>query len=413
VDQRRLELGLRSETIRRANLSAIVRALHVEGPLSRSELGARTGLTRSGIRILIGELAAAGLVEERNGRLLGMPGRPSTVVRLRSERAVVLALEIAVDYLAAAIVGLGGEVLRSARSERPRTRASSDVTVADLVTLARSLAPFDDVRGDEQLVGIAVAFAGIVRRSDGVVVMAPNLGWSDVPLGRLIGEALGNSHAVLVANEADLGALAEHRRGAGVAVSDLLFVSGEVGVGGGLVNDGRPMTGAFGYGGEIGHIPVNPNGAPCGCGSVGCWETEIGETALLALAGLPVDGGRHAVDEAMRRAHAGDATCIAAFDHVARWLGRGIAGLVNVLNPEMVILGGLFARIYPLIEEQVKLEVARLSLRPSSAVVSIVPSALGVEAPLLGAAELAFEQLLDDPTSVSESSVFTEWRVVA
>src|SRR4051794_32483655 len=228
MDQRRLELGLRSETIRRANLSAIVRALHVEGPLSRSELGARTGLTRSGIRILIGELAAAGLVEERNGRLLGMPGRPSTVVRLRSNRAVVLALEIAVDYLAAAIVGLGGEVLRSARIDRPRTRASSDVTIADLVGLARGLEPLDTTPGnDEQLVGIGVAFAGIVRRGDGVVVMAPNLGWSDVPLGRLIGEALGTTHGVLVANEADLGALAEHRRGAGAAVDDLLFVSGE------------------------------------------------------------------------------------------------------------------------------------------------------------------------------------------
>jgi predicted NBD/HSP70 family sugar kinase len=414
VDQRRVELGLRSETIRRANLSAIVRALHVEGPLSRSELGARTGLTRSAIRVLIGELTSAGLVEERSGPPLGSPGRPSTVVRLRPQCAVVLALDIAVDYLAAAIVGLGGEVLRSARIDRPRARASSDATIADLVGLARGLGPLnDDPRSDEHLVGVAVAFAGIVRRSDGVVVMAPNLGWTDVPLGHPIAEALGTKTDILVANEADLGALAEHRRGAGAGVGDLLFVSGEVGVGGGLFFDGRPMTGAFGYGGEIGHMPLNPQGSECGCGSIGCWETEIGETALLALAGLPTDGGRAAVDEAMRRAKLGDARCVAAFQHVATWLGRGIATLVNVLNPSLVIVGGLFARIYPLIEEQMKLESARLSLRPSSAVVSIVPSALGVEAPLLGAAELAFEQLLDDPTSIGEPRALTDWRVVA
>ncbi|MEO6350567.1 MAG: ROK family transcriptional regulator [Candidatus Limnocylindrales bacterium] len=414
MDQRRLEFGLRSETIRRANLSAIVRALHIDGPLSRSDLGARTGLTRSSIRVLIGELAASGLVEEGSGQLLGIPGRPSTVVRLRSERAVVLALEIAVDYLAAAIVGLGGDVRRSARIDRERTRASSEATIADLTAVARTLAPLDEGRdGDEQLVGIGVAFCGIVRRIDGVVVMAPNLGWWDVPLGKLVAEALGTSHHVLVANEADLGALAEHRRGAGALADDLLFISGEVGVGGGVIIDGRPMAGAFGYGGEVGHMPLNPSGTRCGCGSIGCWETEVGETALLALAGLPIDGGRAAVDEAASRAGAGDVHCREAFDHVGKWLGRGIATLVNVLNPRVVILGGLFARIYPLIEEQMKLEAAALSLRPSSAVVSIVPSALGVEAPLLGAAELAFERLLDDPTSVAENYVFEDWRVVA
>lgn len=414
MDPRRVELGLRSETIRRANLSAIVRALHVDGPLSRSELGARTGLTRSAIRVLIGELTAAGLVTEASGPLLGQPGRPSTLVRLRSDRAVVLALEIAVDYLGAAVVGLGGKVLRSRRVDRSRAQTSADQTVAALVRLARSLGASDTPRrDDEQLVGIAIAFCGIVRRSDGFVVMAPNLGWSDVPLGEMVADALGTAHRVLVANEADLGALAEHRRGAGAAFDDLLYISGEVGVGGGVILDGRSMTGAFGYGGEIGHLPLNPNGRQCGCGSWGCWETEVGETALLERAGLPIDGGRAAVDELLRRAAAGDYLAAAAFDEVGAWLGRGIAGLVNVLNPSAVIVGGLFARIYDNIEAQTKREAARLALRPSSAVVSIVPSALGVEAPLLGAAELAFEHLLDDPTSVTETSVYTEWRVVA
>ncbi len=414
MDQRRVELGLRSETIRRANLSTVVRALHLEGPLSRSDLGSRTGLTRSAIRILIGELSAAGLVEERSGQLLGMPGRPSTVVRLRSDRAVVLALEIAVDYLAGAIVGLGGKVLRSTRIDRSRTETSADETIADLARLARSLGDLDFSATDhEQLVGVAIAFCGIVRRSDGVVVMAPNLGWSEVPLGELMADVLRAPHRVLVANEADLGALAEHRRGAGVLVDDLLYISGEVGVGGGVILDGRSMTGAFGYGGEIGHMPLNPGGSQCGCGSTGCWETEVGETALLAHADLPVEGGRQAVEELLRRAAAGDARAEAAFDHVGRWLGRGIAGLVNVLNPSVVICGGLFARIYPNIEAQTKREAAKLALRPSSAVVSIVPSALGIEAPLLGAAELAFEHLLDDPTSVTEGTTYTEWRVVA
>lgn len=392
--------------MRRANLSTIVRALHVEGPLSRSELGARTGLTRSGIRVLIGELAHAGLVDEGSGSSLGSPGRPSVLVRLRADRAVVLAMEIAVDSMAAAVVGLGGIVLRSKRVDRSRARVTVDETVGDLARLVQDL-------GVSDVAGRAVAFAGIVRRGDDIVAVAPNLGWHEVPLGRLLADALGTPDRVLVANEADLGALAEHRRGAGISVDDLLFIQGEVGVGGGVIVDGRPMTGANGYGGEIGHFPVNPSGSACGCGSVGCWETEVGESALLALAGQPIDGGRVAVDAVLRRAMAGDKAALAALDHVGNWLGRGIAGLVNIFNPRLVVVGGIFHRIYPFIESPIAAEVGRLALRPAAASVSIVRSALGVNAPLFGAAELAFEALLDDPMSMVESIDRTDWRVVA
>ena len=408
-----MELGLRSETIRRANLSAIVRALHCDGPLSRSELGARTGLTRSAIRVLIGELSAAGLVDELNGPLLGTPGRPSAVVRLRPGRAVVLALEVAVDYLAAALVGIGGHVLRIRRVDRSRARVSVEETIRDLVALANTLTE-DDARNDiEELVGVAVAFAGIVRRTDDVVAMAPNMGWREVPLGDLLARALGTKLRVIVANEADLGALAEQRRGAGAGVQEMLFISGEVGVGGGLIVDGRPMTGATGYGGEIGHMPLNPAGGACGCGSFGCWELEVGEQALLALAGHPIDGGRTEVDRVLDDARRGDAQALAAFNQVGAWLGRGVAGLVNVLNPQLVVLGGLFQRIYEYVAPALRSEVQRLTLRPTAAVVTIASSSLGVDAPLLGAAELAFERLLDDPASFAESTSQAEWRVVA
>lgn len=263
------------------------------------------------------------------------------------------------------------------------------------------------------LVGIAVAFAGIVRRTDDVVAMAPNMGWREVPLGDLLAAAMGTNLRVMIANEADLGALAEQRRGAGTGVQEMLFISGEVGVGGGVIIDGRPMTGATGYGGEIGHMPLNPAGGACGCGSYGCWELEIGERALLALAGHPIDGGRTEVDRVLDDARAGNEQALAAFDHVGTWLGRGVAGLVNLLNPQLVVLGGLFQRAYPFVEPSLRSEAERLTLRPSAAVATIASSSLGVDAPLLGAAELAFERLLDDPASLAESSVHTEWRVVA
>ena len=411
MPHRRVELGLRSETIRRANLSAIVRELHFGGPLSRSELGARTGLTRSAIRILTGELVSAGLVDEETGPAVGTPGRPSAIVRLRSDSAAVLALEITVDYLAAAVVGLGGAVLRHKRVNRPRAAFSVDHMTAELVELIDDI----DARHNPPapLIGIGVGIAGIVRREEAVVAIAPNLDWHEVPFGRTLLDAIGMNLPLWLANEADLGALAEHRRGIAAGFDDVLYISGEVGVGGGLIVGGRQMAGAAGYGGEVGHIPLNPNGVACGCGSIGCWETEIGERALLERAGYPTDGGPQSIEALLRDARFGGEKPLAALQHVGSWLGRGIAALTNVLNPSLVVLGGQFERMFPFIRESLIATFTELALRPSARIVSIVPGSLGLDAPLLGAAELAFEELLDDPMLLAESAGSQEWRVVA
>jgi predicted NBD/HSP70 family sugar kinase len=392
----RLEpVGQRSETVRRANLSAIVRELHARGPLSRSELVTRTGLTRSAIRGLIGEFVGAGLVSEERAAPLGTPGRPSPLVRLNPGRATVLALEIAVDSLAVAIVGIGGSVIELVRVDRPRGHTSVDDIVADLAELTTTVRA--RVPSTDGLIGVGVAVVGIVRRSDGFVSMAPNLGWVDAPLGTSLARALELEVPISVANEADLGALAELRRGAAIGTDNVLFISGEVGVGGGLIVDGKPLTGVAGYGGEVGHIPVNPDGAACRCGSTGCWETEIGEGALLRLAGHPPEGGRSEVDAVLEEAAAGSPAAIAALDEVGRWLGFGLAGLVNVFNSQLVVLGGLFGRIHPFVAETLRNELDRRALRASRELVTVVPATLGVDAPLLGAAELAFEPLLVDP----------------
>ena len=395
--------------MRRANLSAILRAVHLHGALSRSDLVARTGLTRSTIRDLIQELAAAGLVREERGAPQGTPGRPSPLVRPNPAGATVLALEIAVDSLAVAIVGLGGEVLDEVRVDRPRGRLSVDETVADLVELSRLARARPPAR--DSVIGAGVAVVGTVRRHDGFVRMAPNLGWRDVPLGERLAPALGASQSIAVANEADLGALAEQRRGAAISFDHVLFISGEVGVGGGLIVDGRPLTGIAGYGGEIGHMPVNPSGTVCRCGSVGCWETEVGERALLLLAGHPPGGGRAEVDAVLREAASGAPAALSALDNVGRWLGVGLAGLVNILNPQLVVLGGLTGRIHPFVSQSLRSELDRLALQASRELVEVVPAALGVDAPLLGAAELAFEPLLEDPIAVVEARTGRRRRV--
>jgi predicted NBD/HSP70 family sugar kinase len=390
-------IGQRSETVRRANLGAIVRELHARGPLSRSELVAATGLTRSAIRGLIGEFVGAGLASEERAAPLGSPGRPSPLVRLNPGGVTVLALEIAVDSLAVAIVGLGGDVLEQVRVDRPRGHTSVEEIVADLAELAATVRA--RVPSSDNLIGIGVAIVGMVRRTDGFVSMAPNLGWTDVPLGNLLALSFDLRVPISVGNEADLGALAELRRGAAIGSDNVLFISSEVGVGGGVIVDGRPLTGAAGYGGEVGHIPVNKDGVACRCGSAGCWETEIGEGALLSRAGHPPDGGRSEVDAVLREAADGSPTALAALDEVGRWLGFGLAGLVNVFNSQLVVLGGLFCRIHPFVARSLADEFDRRTLPASRALVRIVPATLGVDASLRGAAELAFDAFLADPAA--------------
>ena len=272
-------VGQRSETVRRANLSAIVRELHERGPQSRSELVARTGLTRSAIRGLIGELAAAGLVTEERAapsRHAGPPV-PARPARTRTAPSSWPSRSL-VDSLAAALVGLGGETSR-ARPGRPAARCTLSVDeIVDRPGGARGV-----VRARRPtigpIVGIGVAVAGVVRR-----VRRHGLDGPQPRLERRPARRAPRSRPSAVA-------VADHRRqrrrprrprrASGGAprsgVDNVLFISGEVGVGGGLIVDGQPMTGVAGYGGEVGHIPVNPDGAPCRCGSIGCWETEVGE----------------------------------------------------------------------------------------------------------------------------------------
>jgi predicted NBD/HSP70 family sugar kinase len=397
VQTGRYELGHRSETVRRANLSAIIRELHSSGASSRSELVAHTGLTRSAIRALTGELVAGGLATEAPATLDGTPGRPSPVVRPNPHGGVVLGLEIAVDTLGAATVGLGGEAFDIVRADLPRGRSSVDDIALALAELAGTA--IDRLPREDALIGIGVAVVGVVRRSDGLVSMAPNLGWRDEPLGKRLALALRTTVPIALANEADLAAIAEHRRGAARGVDHLVMLWGSVGVGGGVIVGGAPLTGASGYGGEVGHMPVNPDGLPCRCGSIGCWESEVGGAALLRRAGYPPEGGTEALAAVMRDAQAGAPRALTALAETGRWLGIGIAGLINILNPELVLIGGELAPFYPYVRSALEAELDRRALRSSRQVARVTPAKLGLDAPLIGAAELAFEPMLADPAA--------------
>jgi predicted NBD/HSP70 family sugar kinase len=237
----------------------------------------------------------------------------------------------------------------------------------------------------------------VVRRSDGFLHLAPNLGWRDVPLGEIAAEELGIER-VMLANEADLGALGEYRRGAGRGVGHLIYVAGEVGIGTGIIINGTPMLGSAGYAGEAGHNMINPAGHRCRCGAIGCWETEAGEEALARRAGLP-EGlvGQALLEELVSRADRGDVTTLEALDEIGRWLGIGIGNLINSFNPEVVVVGGFYSDLFAYLESSVQLGARESSLEAPASMASIRRCELGVDAPLMGAAELVLAEVIASP----------------
>jgi predicted NBD/HSP70 family sugar kinase len=394
--------GVGQDATRNANLSALVTLVHVHGPTTRAALTTALGLNRSTIGDLTRRLEEFGLVVEvppgeepvTPGR---RTGRPSLVVAPR-EDVTVLAVALDVDRITVALVGMGGVVLDRRTRHHQRGEHDSERVVETVSQMCAELTSADP---GNNVVGVGVSVPGAVRESDGFVRFAPNLGWTDEPFAELLAAELGLS--VLTANDADLGARAEHMRGAAVGAADVAYLSGSVGIGGGFYVGDVPLRGAVGFAGEVGHVMVDSNGERCRCGAIGCLETKIGENQLLKAAGRLPGGGPPAVAEVIAAAAKGDERARGAVDDAARWLGVGLRPVFALFNPAVVILGGLLAQVWTARREIVLETLDPTSLVSARDVLDIRASALGDDASLLGAAELAFAPLLAEPRRVTAS----------
>jgi predicted NBD/HSP70 family sugar kinase len=380
----------------RSSPGTLLRLVHLEGPLSRAALAARMGVNRSTILALTAELTEAGLITEERPRGATKAGRPSLLVRPRTGRVFVLAFDVAVDRLVAARVGLGGEILDRRDAPRPRAGVDLETVVGTLAGFGRELvaaAPAGAV-----CVGAGASYCGMIRPDDGTVRYGPELGWVDQAFGAELERALRLGRPVTVGNEAHLGALAEFERGAGIGSPNLIYLHGDVGVGGGILVGGELLGGDGGYGCEVGHMLVNPYaGRPCLCGSRGCLEAETGERALLAAAGRAGEAGRGAVRSVLIDAASGEPRARKALAEIGDWLGIGVANLINLFNPGVVIFGGTLREVYAAAAGPVSNRIARHVLPVSRERTRLRVAALADDATLLGAAELAFADLLSDP----------------
>lgn len=377
--------------MRRRNLARVMHAVGAEGSLSRAAVASRIGLTRAAVSTLVDELIRSGLLEELGPERPGRVGRPGSALAVSGRGPTGIGAEVGVDHLAVCAVDLRGEVRARAVRHGTNRGRSAEPVVEELASLVR-LVVAETERDGLWPAGLAVAVPGLVAPDARTVVRAPNLDWHDLDLGRLLPAEL----PLTVDNEANFGGLAELWLGEGTP-RDFLHVSAEIGIGAAVVVDGRLLRGTRGFAGELGHVPVHPDGPECACGGRGCLEQYAGEEAVLRAAGL--EPGEDRVGLLAGRAAEGDEAVRRALSEAGTAFGIALTGAVNLLDPQSVVLGGALAGLAPWLLPSLREELARRTAGPAC---PVSVSRLGSEGPLLGAAHSVVRMVLDDPAAVAE-----------
>ncbi|MEV5973359.1 ROK family transcriptional regulator [Streptomyces sp. NPDC051921] len=343
--------------VRRHNLSLVLRTVHEAGETTRAAVASRVGLTRAAVSSLVEQLLERGLLVESGKTFSGSAGRPGTVLKPATTGVAGLGVELNVDYVSACVADLtGADRVRRTVPVENRALAPVEVLRRAAGIAAEVLAEAADL--DLRPTGVRLALPGLV--AGGTVQQAPNLGWNRVDADTLFARALhaarpAGAPALPVAsdNEANVAALAELWFGDLAGIRSFVHVTGEIGVGGAIVLDGELLRGAHGFAGEIGHLTVIPDGPRCRCGSHGCLERYAGQAALLRAAGA------RGVDTLVQRAEDGEPRTLAALDEAGRMLGVAVSGAVNLLDPQAVVLGGIYPRLMPWLAPAAEAELGR------------------------------------------------------
>ena len=393
--------------VRRHNLSLVLSHLRRSGPRSRARIADETGLNKTTVSSLVAELTERGLVEKGEAERGGV-GRPGQAIRLNGGHHFAVGSEINVDYVSALAMNLQGEVVSERRIPLDTARLERAVVLRQLVAIITGLVDRLQAAGARP-VGVTVAVPGLVESATGTVVIAPNLGWCQAPILQEITSLMGwLMLPIHLDNDANLAALAELQARWGTDSGHLLLLTGAVGVGGGLVSGGQLIRGSQGFAGEVGHMQIDPGGKACGCGHRGCWETVIGLNAFLSRAADPEDPVRdpaldvlQRLEEVVARASVGDGRTLAALEATGIWMARGAGLLVNLFNPEIIVLGGYFAVLGPWLTDPLRAALPERVFAPEAGGCRLELSRLGFSAADRGGALRALSLVFADPAGVS------------
>jgi predicted NBD/HSP70 family sugar kinase len=394
--------------IRRNNLEVVARHLAMAGRASRADIATATGLTNSTVARLVTELQTLGLVRDVGTAPARGAGRPGAWVELDGSGLLVVGCEVNVHRMVVRVCDLGGRlrarivrhVDASAMSAAAATRHLGGLC-RQAIEQAMSAGPVNGMAPGPSVVTVVAGVPGTVDGSTQTVITAPNLHWANYPLAAALGDTLNLAGVpVTIGNDANFAALAEFWCGQHAGTDDLVYVTGDVGIGGGLIVGGRLLASANGQAGEVGHMTLDPGGPPCACGRRGCWESYVG-LAVLRDAIAPRDpkvSPAAFIGSVARLAAANDPAALAALSSVGTWLGLGLSNLINLLGTQRVILGGYFADLSAWILPAAHASLAEHVFISQSIEPLVATSTLGPDAAATGAALSAIDKLISNPT---------------
>jgi glucokinase-like ROK family protein len=395
--------------VRRMNRSIILEVFRTQKTLSRARLAEETGLNPSTVSAIIGELIHENLIREAD-LIQSSTGRPGRLLEINPNGGCALGIEINVDYIALIVTDFAANAIwRTRQPSRPES--GQDAIMKQTLLLAKQASEFINSL-DCSLLGVGVGVPGLVDVTSGLLRKAPNLQWEDVPIRDLLSGLF--DCPIYVENEANAAALGEYYFGAMRNIKDFIYLSSGVGLGSGIVINGKLFRGILGYAGEAGHMTLDINGDQCGCGKRGCWETFVGPRAVEQRVRRSIREGAISILSEMAKgdlqkivfeyvvqaAYGGDETAMNALSEVAFYLGIGIANLVNLFNVEVIVLGGALNSVSPLLLQDVERIVHANTLAPEKGQFKIIPSAYGADACVMGAIALVLDDIIREPALI-------------
>ena len=395
--------------IRKLNTAVLLDALRRFAPLSRADLAARTGLNRSTVSIIVNNLIEEGFVQEtdfQNSKI----GRPGMLLELNPKGGFAVGVEIGVDFISVILTDFTANVLWE--QHITSDPAEDQIRILDRASEMTQKAIDAGIQQGLRPLGIGIGVPGLVDIHQGKLILAPNLHWTNVPLRLMWSQRF--DMPIFIENEANAAALGEYCFGAALGVDSFIYLSAGIGLGGGIIINGKLFRGSSGYAGEVGHMTVDPEGELCSCGRRGCWETQVGPRAVLHRVSKTLETGvssaicdmiqddleRITFESVVKAAKQDDPVALHALQEVGENLGKGVANLVNIFNPELIVLGGALNLASTILMPIVERVVSENALPPACEDLRVVASAHGIDACVMGAAALVLEDILREPFSV-------------
>lgn len=384
--------------IRSVNRTIVLDSIKRNGPISRASVAKVVSLAKPTVSLIVDDLLAAGLVREVGTERAGVGrGRPAVLLEFNARSLFVVGVHVGVHHTSLVLADASGREL--ARRRHPTSRATA---AAALIEIAGSIEALIDAAGiaRRRLSSVGLCVPGVVDLETGTCVLAPNLGWRDVPVAEALSALIGAS--VYVHNSVQAAAAAEHVEGAGRGARSMVLLYAGTGVGSAIVHEGRLIHGASGMAGEVGHATLPGSTARCLCGKTGCLESEASAPALARKAREAIGAGletrlRTIGDDVTgldvyAAADAGDALATGLLADAGRTLGIGASWLVNVVNPSVLVVGGGLFSAGELLMAPFREAVMANAMAPAASRLVIRPWALGQDAKARGAVILALQR---------------------